>query len=275
MSATPMSTQDLLKEVTRTCESHGSDSIIVLSGVPATGKTHIARKAAIALTGHDRFIEELQFHPGYSYEEFVDGLFPNTTGGFVPRLGVFTAHNKAAERDSNRSQKYVLLIEEFTRANLTSVLGEILTYVEYRGAKARSFRTLVQREPVVIQENLIILATMNPRDRSALELDDALLRRMRIVECPPSPAQLREMLNGVDATVLDQLEKLFVDTRKANEDLFDTMMPFGHGIFDGVRDAGDLRRLWHQRIKHLLYRPNGVAHPFADEIRDLYPWRDG
>jgi 5-methylcytosine-specific restriction protein B len=85
----------------------------------------------------------------------------------------------------------VLLIEELTRANLAAVLGELLTFIEYRD---RPFLTIYSRRPCTVAPNLTILATYNPTDRSALELDAALIRRLRIVDCLPSSDQLGEML---------------------------------------------------------------------------------
>ena len=48
---------------------------LVLQGVPGTGKTHVARCLARLLT-HDRpdCVRLVQFHPAYSYEEFVEGI---------------------------------------------------------------------------------------------------------------------------------------------------------------------------------------------------------
>ena len=86
---------------------------------------------------------------------------------------------------------------------------------------------------------------MNPRDRSALEIDDALIRRLRIIDCPPDNEQLREMLAvtlpaGDPDGVLPALEALFDGCRAAHPDTFETEMPFGHGMFAGMRDTDDL-----------------------------------
>ena len=47
---------------------------LIITGVPGTGKTHIVKEYV-----KKRFKENyefIQFHPSYSYEEFIEGFFP-------------------------------------------------------------------------------------------------------------------------------------------------------------------------------------------------------
>ena len=134
-------------------------------------------------------VREIQFHQSFSYEEFIEGLRIDATSGVNVVPGVFQEWNEQALKDDDN--RYVLLVEELTRANLPAVLGELMTYLEHRD---RSFVTLYSRKPVRVAMNLVILATYNPSDRTALDLDAALIRRLRIIHCPPCVEQLAEML---------------------------------------------------------------------------------
>ncbi|HSE15995.1 MAG TPA: AAA family ATPase [Pyrinomonadaceae bacterium] len=269
-------TENKIDEVLSACLNHGGESIVVLSGVAGTGKTLISLVAAQRLCGHPLFVRQIQFHPSYTYEDFVEGLRPTSAGAFQTKAGVFLELNTQAQHDINN--RYCLLIEEFSRANVPAVLGELMTYIEYRD---RVFYTPLSEIPLRVAPNLTILATMNPRDRSALEIDDALIRRLRIISCPPDTGQLREMLarsltgsEQAKEQIILGLVRLFEECERRHKATYHDLMPFGHGIFAGVRTADDLRMLWKERIRFLLKRPLVLPHPFYDTIEELYVWKD-
>lgn len=70
---------------------------LVLTGAPGTGKTYLARQIARAMRAKVEFV---QFHPSYSYTDFVEGLRPCRDGagqiGFKRQDGVFKAFCKEA-----------------------------------------------------------------------------------------------------------------------------------------------------------------------------------
>ncbi len=266
-----------IDSVIDTCSQWGSDTIAVLSGVAGTGKSLIALAASQKLAGHPLLVRQIQFHQSFTYEDFIEGLRANAAGGFELRDGVFLEWNDHAVRDPDRT--YVLLIEEFTRANISGVLGELMTYIEHR---ERTFVTPLSRRTLRVASNLRVVATMNPRDRSALEVDDALIRRLRIIDCPPDTDQLKEMLQSSligkgegdgEADVISSLVQLFEKSKERHPDTYSELMPFGHGMFAGVRSKTDLVQLWQQRIRYILRRPLIPPHPFCETIEELYPWK--
>ena len=265
-------TEKKLTEVIDACTRHGSSSIIALAGVPGTGKSYIASIAAQRFANEPLLVREIQFHQSFSYEEFIEGLRIDDSSGVSVVPGIFLEWNQRALEDPGN--KYVLLIEELTRANLPAVLGELMTYLEHR---ERPFLTVYSRKPVQVAKNLTLVATYNPTDRSAIELDTALIRRLRIIRCPPDVGQLTEMLQGtgLPSHVTVQLKNLFEACKAQFPDQYEHLMPFGHGIFAGVaQEQPDLNRLWVERIEHLLRRPLIDPHMFTDVIEENYPWRD-
>ena len=166
-------------------------------------------------------------------------------------------------------------IDEFSRADLPRVLGELLTYVEYRG-EDDLFTPMYDRDnPVRVAPNLVFLVTYNPADRSAVNLDDATMRRVRRLAFPPDMELLEEMLtnNGLPAPAIAQLRRMFEACREqAGIDRFEDTMPFGHAIFHAVHSEEDLHDLWHQAIKGMLLRPRTPEHELYQTIRDHYPW---
>ena len=266
------STTDAVTRVVEAMMRFGSSSIIALSGVPGTGKTFVAGRAAHEFASSPEHVREIQFSPAMSYEEFMEGPRLHKEG-VVYEMGAFLEWNERA--NIAPKEDFVLLIEEFTRADLPRVLGELLTYVEYRD---RNFFTVYDRHvPRRVAENLAILVTLNPMDRSAVQLDDALIRRLRLISFPPSTAMLIEMLegNGIAAQVRDKLAELFESCLLEGSDDFADMMPFGHGVFADVHAEEDLWPLWQERLRFMLRRPRQpTRHPWAETIRDHYPWAD-
>lgn len=251
-----------LKVVDR-CRRFGPRQIIALVGPAGTGKTTSAWEAARILTdGDGTRVLPIQFHAGFTYEEFVAGLVPDGKGGFTPKRGALLDINKRAKESSHET--FVLLIDELSRADVSNVLGELLTYIEYRD---RTFYVPVLQENISIAPNLVIIATLNPADRSVINMDDALVRRLRQVEVPRSTSALRSILGaaGADASltgaVADWFESLPTDA------------PFGHGLFVDVKDAADLYNLWHESLQYFLRRGGLLVYADAESVERGYVWR--
>ena len=84
-----------------------------------------------------------------------------------------------AATDKTQAQKFVLLIDEINRADLSRVFGELFSLLEedYRYPKNKNGIRLPNGENFVIPENLYIIGTMNDIDRSVESMDFALRRR--------------------------------------------------------------------------------------------------
>ena len=84
-----------------------------------------------------------------------------------------------AATDKTQAQKFVFLIDEINRADLSRVFGELFSLLEedYRYPKNKDGIRLPNGENFVVPENLYIIGTMNDIDRSVESMDFALRRR--------------------------------------------------------------------------------------------------
>ena len=166
---------------------------LVLYGPPGTGKTYIARKLMEFVAPEPDRRAVVQFHPSYSYEDFVEGYRPSTSAdgrlSYDLRPGPLRRLAKAAETST---QEHVLLIDEINRGNLPRILGELLYALEYRGEPIRLMYSA--DEPLVLPRKLLVFGTMNTADKSIGLIDAALRRRFHFVPLFPGEGPLTDLL---------------------------------------------------------------------------------
>jgi 5-methylcytosine-specific restriction protein B len=193
---------------------------IIFQGPPGTGKTFLARKLATAVAGDPNRVELVQFHPSYSYEDFVEGYRPVAANTFELQPGPIKRLAERASKDYDH--RYVLLIDEINRGNLAKVFGELYYLLEYRD---ETITLQYSQKPFRLPKNLFIIGTMNTADRSIALLDMALRRRFRFVDLTPDAPPLRGLLgrflrrNAPDmmflADMVDHVNKVVDDPHAA------------------------------------------------------------
>jgi 5-methylcytosine-specific restriction protein B len=184
---------------------------VILYGPPGTGKTYHALRVAGELATRRRFgktfaalseAERLQvegpdglvrfctFHPGYGYEDFMEGLRPQTINGqmvFEPRGGIFKQLCHDAAKEPNRY--FFLVVDEINRGDVPRIFGELISVIEY-DKRGKLITLPVTRSTFAVPANVFLLGTMNTADRSISLLDTALRRRFGFVELMPDSSQL-------------------------------------------------------------------------------------
>ena len=231
---------------------------VILYGPPGTSKTYYAKGLAFAIANDPNNIEFVQFHPSYSYEDFVEGIFPEVsedTGQITFKIEDKIFKKLCKEAENNPDKNYVLIIDEINRADLSKVFGEIFSALEYR---KEVVKLLYSTESFTIPTNLYIIGTMNTLDKSTVDIDFALMRRFKFFEVSPDTEVLRKILreNGVDS---DLIEKI-VDVFKKIQEFY----PLGHAYFKDIKSKQDLKLLWEHQLSFLL------KEYFTDLKKDVY-----
>ena len=220
---------------------------VIFYGPPGTGKTYAAREIAkqSLLNGGD--FEIVQFHPSYSYEDFVQGFRPRLFDGqpgFQLEPGPLHRIAEAARKDE--SATFVLVIDELNRGNVAKVFGELYFLLEYRNEEVQLQYGMGSR--FSLPPNLWFICTMNTSDRSIALMDAALRRRFFFTpffsDEPPVKDLLRRWLKreGHGAWVADLVDS-------ANGRL-DRDMGIGPSYFmtTGDLDEERVRRIWRRSI---------------------------
>jgi 5-methylcytosine-specific restriction protein B len=96
---------------------------MIFYGPPGTSKTFVAKKFANYFTQNSECIEIIQFHPSYSYEDFIEGIklklsLKGEATGFIKQSGIFK--NLVDRCIKNLDKKFVLIIDEINRANISN-----------------------------------------------------------------------------------------------------------------------------------------------------------
>ncbi|WP_255495811.1 McrB family protein [Capnocytophaga sp. oral taxon 903] len=103
-------------------------------------------------------------------------------------------------------KNYVFIIDEINRANLSTVLGELIYALEYRGESVESMYAIDDDNSFTLPPNLYIIGTMNTADRSVGHIDYAIRRRFAFVNVLP-----KELEGNFDKNLFKAVSKLFIE----------------------------------------------------------------
>ena len=188
------------------------------------------------------------FHQSMSYEDFIEGIKPKTESGKITyevKNGIFKELCAKAKED--KSQNYVMIIDEINRGNVANIFGELISLIEddkRLGASEELRAELPYSHDIFsVPKNVYIIGTMNTADRSVEALDSALRRRFTFKEMMPKAELVPEENN---------VRSIFEIINQRIEVLKDREHHIGHSYFMGVEKEDDLKDVFYDKIIPLL-----------------------
>ena len=195
----------------------------------------------------DKRIVFTTFHQNYGYEDFIQGIRPDTTTAEMRFKTVDGVFKQIAEKAMETPEEdFVIIIDEINRANISKVFGELITLIEDDkrwGEENAVSVTLPSGEIFAVPNNLYIVGTMNSADKSISLIDTALRRRFEFVEFVPDLSLIS------DTKLKKVLEKL---NDGISKELNSTDLLVGHSYFINKK-AEDICNIMNRSIIPLLY----------------------
>lgn len=221
-------------------------------------------------------------HPSYAYEDLIEGLKSDGAGGFAVKDGllkraaieavyqglpkhlrgignlpyderkaqVLSALQSNVPFDFARAERYVIVMDEINRGNVSKIFGELITLLEHDKRLNEDNETIVtlpySGERFALPPNLYLIGTMNTADRSIALLDTALRRRFSFVEMMPDSTLLSS------APMELQLDQLLDTMNQRIEALYDRDHTIGHAFFLGNQTVGDVAEVFLRKVIPLL-----------------------
>ncbi|MCV3454112.1 AAA family ATPase [Campylobacter sp. FU_520] len=250
---------------------------IIFHGIPGTGKTYTIVNNVKNIIKNENQMLITQFHPSFSYEDFIEGIKPAGIENGQLKLelknGIFREFcDKAKEEEKGFSEKlekgnfnealsdhgYFFIADEINRAELSRVFGELLYALEYRGEKGKiktQYASMRDDEDFYVPENVFFLGTMNDLDKSIDSFDLALRRRFiwQEMECDYNVIR--------DEIYANNIEEYAQACQKLNKEISKNIgekYQLGHSYFlkiefknDEIKDS-DMKKLFSNRFEALL-----------------------
>lgn len=193
------------------------------------------------------------FHPSFSYEDFIEGYKPVSSGedgvSFRLESGIFK--KICIQAIINPDIDYYLIIDEMNRGNIPKIFGELITMLEY---DKRGIEVILpqSKDSFLIPKNLYIIGTMNTSDKSIKLLDVAIKRRFSQIECMPRPELVDKFIEGHNLNLkilLNNLNKKLMEKFDRNKQIGQAYL-MSEGV--PIKDSNELKEIYETEIIPLI-----------------------
>ncbi|MFN8117110.1 MAG: AAA family ATPase [Bacteroidia bacterium] len=181
-------------------------------------------------------------------------LFIGWEGYYTGIIDYLKEKYKLSSTINVTNKKYVIIIDEINRGNVSQIFGELITLIEddKREGKPEALEVILpySKEKFSVPDNLYIIGTMNTADRSVEALDTALRRRFNFIEMAPNLRVVEQKAVGEISGA--QLSKILSTINKRLEKLLGKDHLIGHSFFVNVQSLNDLKYSFQNKIIPLL-----------------------
>ncbi len=285
-----------MEEIKKLLESNYN---LILTGAPGTGKTYLARDIAKAMRASiaNGQYEFVQFHPSYDYTDFVEGLRPQQVGDnivFERKDGIFKAFCKKAAEDADPEHKYVFVIDEINRGEISKIFGELFFSIDpgYRGETDKDgndnriktqYQNLIDNDDSLtddkskvnekgyypfkngfyVPSNVYVIGTMNDIDRSVESMDFAFRRRFAFYEIKAINTQ-DSILADLNTTIKDEAKKRM---DALNDAIYSEKQDKNCNLLEGFTAAYHIGAAYFKKIEK--YGNNGWEKLWENHIKGV------
>lgn len=263
---------------------------VIMYGPPGTGKTYsVVNSLDFVCQGDSSRYEVLQFHPSFTYEDFIEGIKPkgvSKDGNIRFELinGVFK--NFCIKAKNTPGKAFYFVVDEINRANLSAVFGETLSLLEkdYRHNNKSNKNLLRTQYSTLIEalikedkekykhlayfidnnevkfgvpENVFFIGMMNDVDKSIDAFDLALRRRFKWIrkDCDYEVIEEEARFRGKEefsniGQYVKSCEKL--NNYISNELGLGKSYEFGHSFFMKISDISKRKEITPNNVEVLF-----------------------
>lgn len=175
------------------------------------------------------------------------------------KIKSFLASVDAPEEFSSIADRFVIIIDEINRGNISQIFGELITLLEdnKRLGKKEALKLILpySKSRFGVPPNVFVIGTMNTADRSIEALDTALRRRFSFKEMQPQHDLIKEVgrlksTNGVieNISVIEVLKTI----NDRIEKLIDKDHKIGHSYFLNINSLKELKQVFSDKVIPLL-----------------------
>ena len=240
-------TKKLLSEMT---EALYQKKAVLLTGNTGVGKTFLAKKISEQLSKseyscfplsayQDVNVEIISCHNSVTYEDVVGGINADTESGkmvfeYKDKILIETIFKAAADYKTKKGTKYVLIMDDLQRNDVSTLLGDAINAIGSEGNEAKL--NLNSGTVIEIPPNFYVIGTYNATETGAIAISGNLMSKFYVREILSDIEYITEDSETENAVYYDQVRSLvfnYLDMQYRLSTYDQNRYVLGHGYFSG------------------------------------------